>query len=61
MKFFRPVLALFLSIAAFTRPASNEPKPSRIWITDVTIVSPENLADLRQGQRANRERTYCAC
>jgi imidazolonepropionase-like amidohydrolase len=28
---------------------SNEPEPSRIWITDVTVVSPENLADLARG------------
>jgi imidazolonepropionase-like amidohydrolase len=49
MKFFPPVLALLLSLAVFAHPASNEPKPSRIWITDVTIVSPENLADLAKG------------
>jgi imidazolonepropionase-like amidohydrolase len=49
MKVLRPVLALLLSVAAFARPAANEPEPSRIWITDVTIVSPENLADLARG------------
>jgi imidazolonepropionase-like amidohydrolase len=36
-------------VAAFARPAANEPEPSRIWITDVTIISPENLADLARG------------
>ena len=49
MKFFRSVLVRLLSVAAFARPPSNEPKPSRIWITNVTIVSPENLADLARG------------
>jgi imidazolonepropionase-like amidohydrolase len=49
MKVLRPVLAVLLSVAAFARPAANEPEPSRIWITDVTIVSPENLADLARG------------
>jgi imidazolonepropionase-like amidohydrolase len=49
MKFFFLVLALPLSLAAFAGPASNEPAPRRIWITDVTIVSPENLAQLAKG------------
>ena len=49
MKFLPMVLALLLSVAAFADPASNEPAPRRIWITDVTIVSPENLADLARG------------
>jgi imidazolonepropionase-like amidohydrolase len=49
MKFLPLVLVLLVSVAAFARPASNEPEPSRIWITDVTIVSPENLADLAKG------------
>jgi len=49
MKLLPLVLALLLPVAAFARPASNEPEPSRIWITDVTIVSPENLADLARG------------
>jgi hypothetical protein len=49
MKFFSLVLALLLSVTAFARPASNDPEPSRIWITDVTIVSPENLAHLDRG------------
>ncbi len=46
---FLPLVALFLCVAAFARPASNEPEPNRIWITDVTIVSPENIADLARG------------
>jgi Amidohydrolase family len=50
MKFFPLVLAPLLSVATFARPASNEPEPSRIWITDVTIVSPENLTDLARGR-----------
>jgi imidazolonepropionase-like amidohydrolase len=49
MKFLPPVLALLLPVAAFARPVSNEPEQGRIWITDVTIVSPENLADLARG------------
>ena len=49
MKFFSLVLALFLPVAVFARPASNKPGLSRIWITDVTIVSPENLDDLARG------------
>jgi imidazolonepropionase-like amidohydrolase len=49
MKFFCLVLALPLSLAAIASPASNETAPRRIWITDVTIVSPENLAHLAKG------------
>jgi imidazolonepropionase-like amidohydrolase len=49
MKFFPLVLALHLSVGAFAGPPSNEPAPRRIWITDVTIVSPENLVDLVRG------------
>ena len=49
MKFFPLMIALFLSAAAFTRPASKDAEPSRTWITDVTIVSPENLASLDRG------------
>jgi imidazolonepropionase-like amidohydrolase len=48
MKFLPLLVVLFLS-AAFARPASDEPEPSRIWITDVTVVSPENLAELAKG------------
>ena len=49
MKFFPLVLVLLLSLAAFAGPASNEPEPSRIWITDVTIISPENLDHIAEG------------
>jgi imidazolonepropionase-like amidohydrolase len=49
MRFIPPVLALLLSVAALPGPASNQTEPSRIWITDVTIVSPENLAGLTKG------------
>jgi imidazolonepropionase-like amidohydrolase len=49
MKFFFLVHALLLSVGAVAAPASNEPAPRRIWITDVTIVSPENLAHLARG------------
>ena len=49
MKFLRLVLALLLPITAFARPASSKPESSRIWITDVTIVSPESLSDLAKG------------
>src|ERR1700758_5357746 len=49
MKFSPLVLALLLSGAAFAQPASNQPETSRIWITDVTIVSPENLDHLAKG------------
>jgi len=49
MKFFPLVFALLFSAEAFAGPPANEPAPRRIWITDVTIVSPENLADLARG------------
>lgn len=49
MKFFPFVVALLLSLAAFACPASNESEPSRIWITDVTIISPENLDHIAEG------------
>ena len=49
MKFLLLVHALLLSVAAVATSAPNDPAPRRIWITDVTIVSPENLADLARG------------
>src|SRR6516162_8997240 len=49
MRFFPSLLALLLSVLALTPPAANQTEPSRIWITDVTIVSPENPADLTRG------------
>ena len=47
--FFSLVLALLFSIAASAGPASDEPSRRAIWITDVTIVSPENLAHVASG------------
>jgi hypothetical protein len=49
MKLCSLMLALLLSVASFAGADSNEPLPHRIWITDVTIVSPENLAHLDKG------------
>ena len=49
MRVFSFVLELLFAVAAFAGPASNDPVPRRIWITDVTIVSPENLAHLDRG------------
>jgi len=49
MKFFSLVLALLLSGSAFARHASKDAEPSLTWITDVTIISPENLAHLDRG------------
>ncbi|HXY03661.1 MAG TPA: amidohydrolase family protein [Terriglobales bacterium] len=49
MKFVSLVIALLLYGAAFARPASKDSEPSRTWITDVTIVSPENLDSLDRG------------
>ena len=43
------VPALLLSVAAFAGSPANEPAPRRIWISDVTIVSPENLGNLTRG------------
>jgi imidazolonepropionase-like amidohydrolase len=41
-------IAFFLLSSLFTF-AAPKPAPRRIWITDVTIVSPENLANLARG------------
>jgi imidazolonepropionase-like amidohydrolase len=49
MKFFPKVCALLLSIAVFDGPASSQPVTRSIWITGVTIASPESLADLAKG------------
>ncbi len=49
MMFFSLVLALLFSITASAGPASDEPSRQRIWITDVTILSPENLAHVASG------------
>ena len=42
------VFALLFSVAAFAGSASNE-GANRIWITDVTIISPENLDHIAEG------------
>jgi len=42
MKVFTFIFALLLYVIAFTDAASNE-GTSRTWITDVTIISPENI------------------
>src|ERR1700758_2583845 len=49
MRAFSFVLVLLFAVAASAGPALNDPVPRRIWITDVTIVSPENLAHLDRG------------
>ena len=49
MKLLPLLLVLLLSVGAFAGPVSTEPEPTRIWITDVIIVSPENLAHLAKG------------
>lgn len=43
-----PFIAFFLLGSVFTF-AATKPAPRRTWITDVTIVSPENLAHLARG------------
>jgi imidazolonepropionase-like amidohydrolase len=48
MKCFPLALVLVISVAS-ARRAANEPESRPIWITDVTIVSPENLADVATG------------
>lgn len=49
MKFFTLMLGLLLSIVTLAGSASSQPVPSRIWITDVTIISPENLDHIAEG------------
>jgi len=48
MKLFSVVFLLLSSVAAFAGSASNQ-GASRIWITDVTILSPENLDHIGEG------------
>ena len=48
MKLFAAVFMLLSSVAAFAGSASNQ-AASRIWITDVTIISPENLDHIGEG------------
>ncbi len=48
MKFFAVVFMLLSSVAAFAGSASGQ-GASQIWITDVTIISPDNLDHLVEG------------
>ena len=48
MKLFAVVFTLLSSVAAFAGSASNQ-GASQIWITDVTIISPENLDHIAEG------------
>jgi imidazolonepropionase-like amidohydrolase len=48
MKIFAVVFALLFPVAAFADSTSNQ-KANRIWITDVTIISPENLNRIEKG------------
>jgi imidazolonepropionase-like amidohydrolase len=49
MNFFTLMLGLLFSIVTFVGSASSQQGPSRIWITDVTIISPENLDHIAEG------------
>jgi imidazolonepropionase-like amidohydrolase len=49
MRIFPVMIAPLVAVAAFIGTAANEPLPGRIWITDVTIISPENLSHLDKG------------
>jgi imidazolonepropionase-like amidohydrolase len=48
MKWCVVVLLLLSSVAAFAASASKQ-RANRIWITDVTIISPENLEHIEKG------------
>jgi len=45
----KPFTVALLSVVAFSGPASGQQDAGRIWITDVTIVSPENLGHIAEG------------
>src|ERR1700691_304499 len=49
MKFFTRMLGLLLSVVTFAGSASSQQGPGRILITDVTIISPENLDHIAEG------------
>jgi imidazolonepropionase-like amidohydrolase len=49
MSFFTPMLGLILSVVTFVGSASSQQGPGRILITDVTIISPENLDHIAEG------------
>ena len=48
MKGFATLFILLVSVVAFPSSGSM-PEPNRIWITDVIIISPENLDHLQKG------------
>jgi imidazolonepropionase-like amidohydrolase len=48
MKRLATLFILLLSFVAFASSGS-KPEPNRIWITDVIIISPENLDHLQKG------------
>ena len=45
----KPFTVALLSVVAFAGSASGQRDAGRIWITDVTIVSPENLDHIAEG------------
>ncbi len=57
MKTLGTLFTLFLPVVAFAGSAST-PEQGSVWITDATIISPENLDHIGEGQRADRERHH---
>jgi hypothetical protein len=49
MKIFAILFTSLFSLVAFADSTSNQ-AASRIWITDLTIISPENLAHIGKGR-----------
>lgn len=49
MKVLTVVLGVVLSLVAVLGSASSQRRTGRIWITDVTIISPENLDHIAKG------------
>lgn len=49
MKLFIAVLGVILSIVTLAASAASQQRARRIWITDVTIISPENLDHIAVG------------
>jgi imidazolonepropionase-like amidohydrolase len=49
MKTLATLVTLFLSAVAFAGSPSKKPEPSRIWVADATIISPENLNHVENG------------
>jgi len=48
MKILATLFTFFLPVVAFASSGS-KPEPDRIWITDATIISPENLDHIKRG------------